>query len=247
MKRPTAIRIPTRSDGNDLLITCSRAVELGVDGVEWAVGAGDLFEVPAPGTDFPEVVSVAAECALTEISPAIDRVNNLLQQSAQVGARCLALGLPGVSFEAGSGCFSRYQEVLDFVYALLREVRFEAEACGVPIAVEAMRDQSLMSPSELRGIVDGANSWAVGVCVDTGRLAGRGHAADWIETLGRRVHLVRLGTIGEGGVPAESDLVGLASALDSVPIDRPIVGVALPSPDRLRAAADWLCRLSGAP
>ena len=168
MKRPTAIRIPTRSDGNDLLITCSRAVELGVDGVEWAVGAGDLFEVPAPGTDFPEVVSVAAECALTEISPAIDRVNNLLQQSAQVGARCLALGLPGVSFEAGSGCFSRYQEVLDFVYALLREVRFEAEACGVPIAVEAMRDQSLMSPSELRGIVDGANSWAVGVCVDTG-------------------------------------------------------------------------------
>ena len=51
----------------------------------------------------------------------------------------------------------------------------------------------MLSPVELREIIDEANSASVGVCIDVDRVAQVGSAADWITTLRHRVHVVRFG------------------------------------------------------
>jgi sugar phosphate isomerase/epimerase len=87
---------------------------------------------------------------------------------------------------------SNASESNSIILDVLRQVRYEAEAAGVTIALEACANASFSNPLGLREVIDEANSWTVGACVDTGRTMQGGAAGDWLRTLRQRVRCVRL-------------------------------------------------------
>ena len=129
-----------------------------------------------------------------------------LERGAKLGARVLCLSMPplqaaictsGVSGhqdhdDVDGAVFARYQDALNVTHALLHELRFDAEAFGVPLVVEVAHGGCFLSPVELRDLIDRTNSWAIGACVDVDRVFRVGSPIDWIETLGRRVHCARV-------------------------------------------------------
>lgn len=259
MNKPTALRIAGITDPNELLNACKEAVSAGFDGVELAVAAslvepettGQLAALKlftgSTGRDL-RVVAIAATCPTTDLHAAVESVTAMLRQAGRLEARCLNLTIPPIRPAKSDDGFSRYQDAREFAYGLLYRVRFEAEAAGAPIALEAGDGDVLTSPVELREIIDAANSWAVGVCVDVGRVARIGVAEDWITTLHRRIHAVRLReTVLAGTAPAREDptsvdLLALADALAQVPAERPLIAAGRsPAADLRARLADLEC------
>ncbi len=230
MNRPIALRIEDIRDPSGWPMACRGAVTAGFDGVELPEQA--LEQAALPAADI-RVVAVVARCATCEIEPAIEHVRHLLERAAAVQARVLNLRVPPL--RSPDGDFARYQDALNFTYRLLHELRFDAESTGVALAIEAATDGCLMSPAELRDTIDRANSWAVGACIDVERVARVAFPADWLTTLRRRVHCVRV------GVSDQVDLQALAAAMDDIPYEGPIVvsGIADPAGIRSRLAGTW--------
>lgn len=231
--RPALLRVrPTEgTSGVDRL--AADAVEAGFDGVELALHSPTVLAAenqvaccpapsePTPGRMLP-IGALAAVCGATDIEAAVREVFVLLQQAAAMGARCLNLSIPSVGQEACADSFPSYQHGLNFAYGLLRNIRLDAENAGVVVALEGACGGCLLSPVELREIIDCANSWAVGACIDVQRIASFSSPADWIRTLRSRVHAVRAsGPEAEGGKRAHGagtafDPAVIAGALDSI-------------------------------
>ncbi len=255
MNRPIALRIAGLADPNELLSACREAVSAGFDGIEWPVAASSVepettdhlaaleLLTGSTGRDL-RVIAIAATCRTTDLDAAVEAVTAMVRQAGRLEARCLNLTIPPIRRGSGDEGFSHYQDARDFAYGLLHRVRFEAEAAGVPVALEAGAGNVLNSPVELREIIDAANSWAVGACVDLDRVSRIGVPEDWITTLHRRIHAVRWSETALAGTgpaqedPKSVDLPTLADALAQVPLERPVI-VAGRSP-----AADLRTRLA---
>ncbi len=178
-------------------------------------------------------------CETVDIPSVVETVFAQLRAAASLGAKVLNVGIPPVQQSCQGRGFARYQEGLNFAYEVLHRARHEAEATGVAVALEAADGGCLLSPVELREIIDAANSWAVGACVDAARIAVFGSPADWVRTLQHRVQAVRLspsldepkhGAAG-GGACAEEFI----RSLDDVPPDRPLIVCG-------EEAEQWACR-----
>ena len=95
-----------------------------------------------------------------------------------------------------------YADALNAVFESLRVLSFEAESRGVVLAIENPADAFLLSPVEMRDLVDRVGSPWVQVCLDVVRVRRHGFPADWIDTLGPRivhVHLADLRVAAPGG------------------------------------------------
>lgn len=116
-----------------------------------------------------------------------------LDRAQWLGAPAL-LVVPGVvgHFERPSRPVVAYADALAYSYDALRELAFEAEARAVTIAIENVWNQFLLSPVEMRELVDRVNSPWVGVYLDVGNVLKFGFPQDWIDTLGRRIARVHL-------------------------------------------------------
>ena len=203
MTRPILIRIEKALSWETLRERSQAAVRAGFCGIEYVisdaapadrptgVGAGEIAQDESPCAGLP-VRAVAARCTATDVTSAVENVSHLLLHAKALGAACLNLTIPPVAGSGREPGFARYQEGLQFAYELLHRVRFEAEASGVAVALEAPSAGCLLSPVELREIIDAANSWAVGAVIDLRRLAPLSSPADWLTTLKHRVHGVRL-------------------------------------------------------
>jgi sugar phosphate isomerase/epimerase len=199
-------------------------------------------------TDYAVCV-VAARCTTTDVSAALDEVTSLIARAVPWRARCLNLAIPPLAVTPGDEGFSSYRDALNFAYKLLEGVRFEAEAAGVAVALEAGAGHTLLSPVELCEIIDAANSWAVGVCIDVATVARFGSPAEWIRTLARRIHAVRLQDVSARmvacptcvvGPPGGHDaLIGSAWTPDSAPTTQPKMPTA-GQPSNVSAIADAL-------
>lgn len=217
--------------------------------------AGVAFALMHPSPRAPEIGAnatastarigaVSTCCESGSVENEVPRVARLLRCAAETGATVLNLSIPHLA-DPGDGpsaanrqrqaCFARYQDTLNFTYELLHRLRLEAEAAGVALAVEAPACGALLSPVELRETIDAANSWAVGACVDCDRVAKIGESpADWLATLGHRVHAVRLPSSEVPSPHLES--AALRNALARVPADRPLIAGTLDA----NAVRAWL-------
>ncbi|MBU0717876.1 MAG: sugar phosphate isomerase/epimerase [Planctomycetes bacterium] len=255
MKRPTALRIDPPADLSGLEGLCRAAREAGFDGVELPVTMpSERPKSPAMMSAIlrttglealnEKVLAVAARCPATDPGPAVEHVSALLRFAAEVGARCLNLTVWPLDRSAGSDGRGSFSDGLNFMYELLRGVRFEAQAAGVPVALEAVVGGAWVSPVELREVIDRANSWALGVCLDVPRISSIGPGADWIETLDYRVWSVRLdlSALSSADRPGESAANGrtLADALHVLDEDRLIIASGKEHPAELRTALDKL-------
>jgi len=244
MQRPLLLGV----DGPSTLIAlrehAARASSDGFDGVEWMHPTGPMLlqpgSSPVPHDETLRVRALAMRCETVDIPSVVETVCSRLRAAASLGAKVLNVGIPPVQQGCQGRSFARYQEGLNFAYELLHRVRHEAEATGVAVALEAADGGCLLSPVEVREIIDAANSWAVGACVDAARIALFGAPADWVRTLRHRVQAVRLwqttnpsDDIARHGRAACSE--ELIRSLDDVPPDRPLIVCG-------EEAEQWACR-----
>jgi sugar phosphate isomerase/epimerase len=183
----------------------------------------------------------------------VEEVIALLRFGSRLQTQCLNLTIPAI----GRGAWPRsestgtrdetvggYQDAVNLAYAILARVRFEAEAAGVAIALEAGAGGAFLSPVELRELIDAANSSAFGVCVDVQRIASFAHPEDWLATLGHRVHSIRVPQRVPDGLSQRVraagaiDLAAIGAVLDEIEYGRSIIidtgdDPAEPSPRRL--------------
>ncbi len=239
MKRPALLRIDKELGANRWQALCHDALASGFDGFEIAMTHATEPDAFAQ-VDARPVVVVTAACVSTEVEVGLAEVSSLLERSALVQAKCLNLTLPGISGCSDENSFGGYQDALNFAHRLLYELRHEAESAGVAIALEAASAGCLLSPVELREIVNQANSWAVGVCLDLDRVARVGNPMDWIRTLGGRIHAVRdfsCDRVGSSKPTPRANSLGreaVAEALDSIGYSRPVIGYLRDSAEETR-------------
>lgn len=236
-KRSILQQIERAGDCDAALAALASAMEAGFDGVEIAMpGIAGSPAAPIANAD-SGVIAVAAVCRSTDVTCGLAEVSALLSQAANCRATCLNLTLPPIDGQDGGAGFARYQDGLNFAYRVLYDLRYEAESTGVAIALEAADGAGLLSPVELREIINQANSPAVGVCLDVARVSRVGVALDWIATLGNRIKSLRV-ELDHG------ELDPLANALDAAGYDGPVMVRGTADPDRLRAA---VARLASGP
>lgn len=228
MRRPILLSIdePLGTEAADRALEA--ATRAGFDGVEGLLPAPQCPRcATVPGTNVPGVTVVRAGCSARQPEEAIAEVIDLLYRAADVGASCLSLTLPPVRSASEGVASFRYQDALTLAYKILRGARFDAEAAGVPLALEGAAGGCLLSPVELREIIDAAASWAVGACIDAARLAQVGTLDDWVTTLTHRVHATRLSaagaTVGIDSSRWHDELASRMEALATIPSERPVI------------------------
>ena len=136
------------------------------------------------------------ETAARELRPLLSRLRN-----SQIRLVTLAAPSRGGPTEPGS-----YPARYDFMSRVLRGIRFDAEASGARIAFEVGQPGDLVSPLEVRGLIDTVNSSAVGVTVNLSGVMDLGPACDWVDLLTRRLFAIRLST-GCGPTAAAENMV----------------------------------------
>jgi hexulose-6-phosphate isomerase len=124
-----------------------------------------------------------------------------------------------------------YADALVRTYQALERLVPEAERRGVVIALENVWNSFLLSPVELRDLIDRVNAAWVGAYLDVGNVLKYGFPEDWILTLGRRVvrvhvkdYQVAVGT-SQGFVPpgdGDTDWPAVMAALREVGYDGPL-------------------------
>lgn len=86
----------------------------------------------------------------------------------------------------------RYDIAYDRCLEALGELAPEAEAAGVHIGIENVWNRFLLSPIEMRRLIDEVGSDHVGAYFDVGNIIYVGDPEDWIEILGSRIRKVHL-------------------------------------------------------
>jgi hexulose-6-phosphate isomerase len=96
----------------------------------------------------------------------------------------------------------RYDLAYDRTREALQELAPAAEALGVSLLVENIWNKFLLSPLEMRSLIDQVGSPSVGTLLDTGNLIVFGYPEQWIRILGKRIKEVHLKDFREsvGGV-----------------------------------------------
>lgn len=85
-----------------------------------------------------------------------------------------------------------YADALRLACEALRDLAAEAEKRGVILAVENVWNALLVSPVEMRDMIDRINSPWVAAYLDVGNVLRYGVSQDWVDTLGRRIRRVHL-------------------------------------------------------
>ena len=201
----------------------AQAASEGFDGVAWdlrgstVASAEALSTVRKPPHGVPaSACAVAWRCQSTHLETAVAELTAVIEESARLGADCLCVTLPPIACTAGpagevhpSDEFHGYQQHLNFAAALLHELRLRAAGSGVALAMEPAAGGGLLSPVELRELIDGAYSGSVGACLDVARVSKIGAPPDWIETLRHRIVAVRLPHDTTPGLELDAVLVAL--------------------------------------
>lgn len=121
-----------------------------------------------------------------------DLTLRMLDRAAWLGAPAI-LVIPAVVGKASDRAPAvSYADALNRTYDALSELSHQAEDRGVVIGLENVWNRFLLSPIELRDLIDRINSPWVGAYLDVGNLLALGYPTDWITTLGRRVCCVHV-------------------------------------------------------
>lgn len=228
-QRPLLLAIDQSVTLLDLREHAARAMRNGFDGVEWSVPVG--FVPPQPAISHLDSIPigvVAIRCEMMDIPSAGQFVSAHLQAASSLGAKVINLSIPPIWRGNDGEGFARYQDALNFAYELLHLVRFEAEATGVTVALEAATGGCFLSPIEVRELIDAVNSSAIGVCLEVERIAAIGSPIDWLHTLHRRIRAVRhTGVPRSGGSAAAptspAPIDTLIQMLDAIALDSPLL------------------------
>ena len=143
------------------------------------------------------LVSTVAE----DREAAIERVTAALDRAASLGTDVLVLGLGATDGSQAdqraviesAGITTPYDDTCALALDSLLSLRFEAEARAVHLACRNNVYRFLLSPGEMRDLIDRVNSPWCRVCLDLTAGVHYGEAEHWLRGLGHRIVRVRFG------------------------------------------------------
>lgn len=206
-----------------------RAANLGFQGVQLYTEISDGFvslDTPdatlkelgqaarAAGIELPSLEIAPLQFSLTsedEVVRAEGRrvVRRAMEMAVALEAPGVLLipGYVGLPWVKGGGTPVHYEDAYGRTLDALRSLAQDAGKLGVSIHLENIWNMFLLSPLEMRRLIDETASPHVGVLFDTGNVTLYGFAEQWIRILGSRIREVHLkdyrravGTV-EGFVP----------------------------------------------
>ena len=132
----------------------------------------------------------------------IATIKKELEAAAILGADTI-LVIPGVVDEEVS-----YDVAYDRALEMMSVMAKEAEKMQINIGLENVWNKFLLSPLEMRGLIDEINSPYVGSYFDAGNVLINGYPEQWINILGERIKKVHIKDYKLGMIPHEG-FVGL--------------------------------------
>lgn len=192
--------------------TLSLCQDAGYEAVELTFGEGKDTDINMSDS---ELQGIAAKCQaagveIGSITAGYSNRGNLLSPDATQRkngtislARGLevagALGVGGILLHPGQLTVEgTYQEVWDNLVGILKELAPSAEAHQVAIGLENVWNKFLLSPKEMREIVDEVGSEWVGTYLDTANMMAYGYPEHWIRELGHRIKRVHFKDFSRG-------------------------------------------------
>ncbi len=114
-----------------------------------------------------------------------------LEVAASLGCESILVvpGAVGVDFEPGSEVVP-YDVAYERALEALTSLAPYAERTGVELAIENVWNKFLLSPLEMRDLIDKVGSFHVGSYFDVGNVLYSGYPEHWIRILGRRIKKV---------------------------------------------------------
>ncbi|MFC1582150.1 sugar phosphate isomerase/epimerase family protein [Planctomycetota bacterium] len=106
-----------------------------------------------------------------------DACREVVDTAVRMGADTVLL-VPGRL--TGEVC---YDEAMDLLIESLRAVAPYAEQAGISLAIEQVWNKFLVSPMDMKTVIEGADSKAVGVYMDTGNMLFWNYPEHWIRIL----------------------------------------------------------------
>ena len=187
------------------------ASDAGFDGVELALAEDGPVNLNSTKEDMEEIKKLADHYGLelyslasglywqtnyTASNPevrnkAIAITKKQLELASYLGMQSILVvpGAVGVEFEPGSEVVP-YDVAYDRCKAALLELAPVAEEYGVEIGIENVWNKFLLSPLEMRDLIDSINSPFVGSYFDVGNVVYCGYPEHWISILGKRIKKV---------------------------------------------------------
>ena len=158
-----------------------------------------------------------------------DIILKQLECAALLGADTILIvpGYVGCDFAANPERV-RYDHAYDRCAEALTELAPEAEKAGVSIGIENVWNRFLLSPLEVKHLLEEVNSPFVGVYFDVGNIMYIGYPEDWIEILAQYIKKIHLCDyrVASAGMSAFTDLfagdvdfIRLARVLSAVGYD----------------------------
>jgi hexulose-6-phosphate isomerase len=173
--------------------TLSLCQDAGYDAVELTFGEGKDTDINMSDAELQGIAAKceAAEVEIASITAGYANRGSLLSLDAEQrksGAKSLArglevagaLGVGGILLHPGQlSVEGTYQQVWDNLVGILKDLAPSAESHKVAIGLENVWNKFLLSPKEMREIVDEIGSDWVGTYLDTANMMAYGYPEHW--------------------------------------------------------------------
>ena len=198
--------------GMSLDDTLSLCQDAGYDAVELTFGEDQDTDINMSDDELKGIASKCADAGveISSITAGYKDRGSLLSLDAETrqrGVRSLArglevagaLGVGGILLHPGQlSVEGTYQEVWDNLVGHLKDLAPSAESHKVAIGLENVWNKFLLSPKEMRDIVDEVDSDWVGTYLDTANMMAYGYPEHWIRELGSRIKRVHFKDFSRG-------------------------------------------------
>lgn len=180
-----------------------------------------------------------------------DIARQQLTVAAALGAGAI-LVVPGQVGPAADGSSVSYDAAYERAEEFLAALAPEAESAGVDLAIENVWNKFLLSPLEMKRIIDDSGSARIGAYFDVGNILLYGYPEQWIEILGprvRRVHLkdFRRSTDKSGGFvdigAGDVDWEAVGAALGRVEYGGPLTAEVFPTEEERADLESYISRI----
>ncbi len=196
------------------LKTCfALARQYGYDGVEVALAEDGEINLNSSKADMDQVKAWAKDAGISlfSVASALYWSYSLSADSAAERAKAKEVVAKQLQVAAWLGCDTilvipgsvkrgldadapvvAYDLAYERSLAALKELAPLAEELGVAIGLENVWNQFLLSPLEMRDLIDAVGSPAVGAYFDAGNVLAFGYPDQWIKILGKRIRKVHI-------------------------------------------------------
>lgn len=219
--RPWLFGMADQASPSGVSTVCRAAVDVGFAGIEYTVTAlpqalgdktesSDAVEMSEGTTQKHGLHAVMLVTTLDRLVETQKAVRSWLGQNLGHPTRWLTLALKGENdaFRSESPVLGSDSEIGNRLYKLLVGSRFDIEASGVTVAIDAHAVRSQLGAVALRELVDAVGSSAIGTCVRIELGGLQEDPATVLSLLDYRVSVVR--------ICVETATVGNAAAAEAI-------------------------------